>query len=68
MEFTVVILSEQVGSYPKINWTEWKDRNRKQMKSQGDVWSMATLVWSHNLGLFGQQQDRPAPPCAVETC
>ena len=43
MEFTVVILSEQVGSYPKINWTEWKDRNRKQMKSQGDVWSMATL-------------------------
>ena len=43
VEFTVVILSEQVGSYPKINWTEWKDRNRKQMKSQGDVWSMATL-------------------------
>ena len=43
VEFTVVILSEQVGTYPKINWTEWKDRNRKQMKSQGDVWSMATL-------------------------
>ena len=43
VEFTVVILSEHVGSYPKINWTEWKDRNRKQMKSQGDVWSMATL-------------------------
>ena len=43
VEFTVVILSEQVGSYPKINWTEWKDQNRKQMKSQGDVWSMATL-------------------------
>ena len=43
VEFTVVILSEQVGSYPNINWTEWKDRNRKQMKSQGDVWSMATL-------------------------
>ena len=39
----MVILSEQVGSYPKINWTEWKDRNRKHMKSQGDVWSMATL-------------------------
>jgi len=38
VEFTVVILSEQVGSYPKSNWTEWKDRNRKQMKSQGDVW------------------------------
>ena len=43
MEFTVVILSKQVGSYPKIHWTEWKDRNRKQMKSQCDVWSMATL-------------------------
>lgn len=43
MEFTVVILSEQVGSYPNINWTDWKDQNRKQMKSQGDVWSMATL-------------------------
>ena len=43
MEFTVVILSEQVGSYPAIRWTEWKDRNRKQMKSQGDVWSMTTL-------------------------
>ena len=43
VEFTVVILSEQVDSYPKINWTEWKDRNRRQMKSQGDVWSMATL-------------------------
>ena len=46
VEFTVVILSEQVGSYPKINWTEWKDRNRKQMKSQGDMWSMATLSGS----------------------
>ena len=44
VEFTVVILSEQVGTYPKINWTEWKDRNRKQMKSQGDMWSMATLL------------------------
>ena len=43
VEFTVVILSEQVGSYPKINWTEWKDRNRKQMKSKGDEWSMSTL-------------------------
>ena len=46
VEFTVVILSEQVGSYPKINWTEWKDRNRKQMRSQGDMWSMATLSGS----------------------
>ena len=43
MEFTVVILSEHVGSYSQIIWTEWKDRNRKQMKSQGDLWSMATL-------------------------
>ena len=43
MEFTVEILSEQVSSYPQIIWTEWKDRNRKQMKSQGDLWSMATL-------------------------
>ena len=46
VEFTVVILSEKVDSYPKINWTGWKDRNRKQMKSQGDVWSMATLSGS----------------------
>ena len=53
VEFTVVILSEQVGTYPKINWTEWKDRNRKQMKSQGDMWSMATLsgttIWDLSL-------------------
>ena len=46
VEFSVVILSEQVTSYPKINWTEWKDRNRKQMRSQGDMWSMATLSGS----------------------
>ena len=43
MEFTVVSRGEQVGPYPKTNWTEWKDRNRKQRKSQGDVWSRATL-------------------------
>ena len=46
VEFSVVILSEHVGSYPKINWMEWKDGNRKQMKSQGDVWSKATLSGS----------------------
>ena len=52
VEFTVVILSEQVVSYPKINWTEWKDRNRKQMKSQGDEWSMATLSGTTILDCF----------------
>ena len=68
VEFTVVILSEQVGSYPKINWTEWKDRNRKQMKSQGDVWSMATLsgttIWdcldNNNIDRLHLVQWKPA--------
>ena len=68
VEFTVVILSEQVGSYPKINWTEWKDRNRKQMKSQGDMWSMATLsgttIWdcleNNNIDRLHLVQWKPA--------
>ena len=68
VEFTVVILSEQVGYYPKINWTEWKDRNRKQMKSQGDMWSMATLsgatIWdcleNNNIDRLHLVQWKPA--------
>ena len=68
VEFTVVILSEQVDSYPKINWTEWKDRNRKQMKSQGDEWSMATLsgttIWdclvNNNIDRLHLVQWKPA--------
>jgi len=43
MDFTIVILSEQRSKYPNITWSDWKDRNRSQMKSQGDHWSKATL-------------------------
>ena len=43
MDFTVVILSEHVSNYQRIDWTDWKDRNRKQMKSEGDNWSQSTL-------------------------
>ena len=43
MEFSIVILSEYINNYPKITWTDWKDENRKKMKSEGDHWSMATL-------------------------
>ncbi|TCD55270.1 hypothetical protein CWE16_11625 [Synechococcus sp. BS55D] len=43
MIFTVVILSESVSSYPEVDWLEWKDENRRKMKSEGDHWSMAIL-------------------------
>ena len=43
MDFTVVILSEYVSAYQGIAWTDWKDCNRKQMKSEGDNWSQSTL-------------------------
>ena len=43
MDFTVVILSEYVSTYLGIDWADWKDRNRKQMKSEGDNWSQSTL-------------------------
>jgi len=43
VEFTIVILNECVASYPQIQWSEWKDRNRMMMKSQGDHWSKTTL-------------------------
>ena len=43
MDFTVVILSEYVTTYQGIDWTDWKDSNRKQMKSEGDNWSQSTL-------------------------
>ena len=43
MDFTVVILSEHVSNYQRIDWIDWKDRNRKQMKSEGDNWSQSTL-------------------------
>ena len=43
MDFTVVILSEYVSTYQCIDWTDWKDRNRNQMKSEGDNWSQSTL-------------------------
>ena len=43
MNFTVVILSKYVSTYQGIDWTDWKDRNRRQMKSEGDNWSQSTL-------------------------
>lgn len=46
MSFTIVILNEFVSLYPSIQWSEWKDSNRKQMMSQGDHWSKATLEGS----------------------
>ena len=43
MEFSIVILSRFVASYPDVTWSDWKDENRKKMKSEGDNWSAATL-------------------------
>ncbi|WP_413744204.1 hypothetical protein [Synechococcus sp. MIT S9451] len=43
MDFTLVILNQYVSAYPQMEWTEWKDSNRKKMKSQGDNWSKTTL-------------------------
>ena len=43
MDFDIVILSNKTSNYPEISWSDWKDVNRKQMKSQGDHWSMTTL-------------------------
>jgi len=44
MDYTVVILSKFVSCYPSLNWTDWKDANRKRMRSEGDHWSQATLT------------------------
>ena len=43
MDFNVVILSKFVPNYQDIEWIDWKDRNRKRMKSEGDNWSQSTL-------------------------
>ena len=43
VDFSVVILSEYVSLYQSINWTDWKDLNRKKMRSEGDNWSKAIL-------------------------
>ena len=43
MNFTVVILSEYISMYQGIDWNDWKDRNRKQIKGEGDNWSQSTL-------------------------
>ena len=43
LDFSVVILSEYVSLYQSINWTDWKDLNRKKMRSEGDNWSKAIL-------------------------
>ena len=47
MDFDIVILSNKTSNYPEISWSDWKDVNRKQMKSQGDHWSMSTLRGSN---------------------
>ena len=39
----MVILNKHVSAYAGITWSEWKDSNRKQMRSEGDNWSKATL-------------------------
>ena len=44
MDYTVVILSKFVSCYPSLSWTDWKDANRKRMRSEGDHWSQATLT------------------------
>lgn len=44
MRFSVVILSQYISSYPQFAWIDWKDANRKQMKSEGDNWSIPTLT------------------------
>ena len=44
MDFSIVILSKHVSTYPDIAWSDWKDENRKKMKSEGDNWSAATLT------------------------
>ena len=44
VEFTVVILKEFLSSYPAMDWVEWKDHARKQMMSEGDHWTMTTLI------------------------
>ena len=44
MNFTIVILDEYVTAYPQVEWSDWKDENRKQMISQGDHWSKGTLA------------------------
>ena len=44
MEFSIVILSKHASTYPDISWSDWKDENRKRMKSEGDNWSAAILI------------------------
>ena len=44
MNFTIVILDEHVTAYPQLEWSDWKDENRKQMISQGDQWSKSTVA------------------------
>ena len=44
MDFDIVILSENVSSYPKIEWSEWKDQLSKKMTSEGDCWSRSVLA------------------------
>ena len=50
MEFHIVVLSDCIGSYESIDWTDWKDHLSDKMLSQGDHWSMTTLsgtdIWN----------------------
>lgn len=43
MEFNIVILDDHISAYSQLEWTDWKDDNRKQMISQGDNWSKTTV-------------------------
>lgn len=44
MDFDIVILSENVSSYPKIEWSDWKDQLSRKMASEGDCWSRSVLA------------------------
>ena len=68
LDFTVVVLNDYVSKYSSLDWVEWKDHVRKQMASQGDHWSMATLpgndIWDcldrHKIDRLHVVQWKPA--------
>ena len=66
MDFTVVILDKHVSAYAGITWSEWKDSNRKQMRSEGDNWSKATLQGNDIWNALTKTDLSPSPG-AMET-